>query len=246
MSRGDGVALKAGGKKTEDGSLRFYRIRRRVYGGLLIFVIAAGVPIATVPSLRNRLVTRIHDLKAAISGETRLDIVQAGENTERFPAEYERPSPPSVAQVFKIATAPVPEDVQKKESPPARSVPRRTLRIPSVGKPSLSADAGEESGEQRELAPSADTENQPKYKQGTMEQEAYDLLLKSNSAIAGLVQGGNPSLQFAAWDAAGRGEDIYWVRLKFRQEGKPGIEYIWQVQLQSKQITPLNYNARAL
>ena len=52
--------------------------------------------------------------------------------------------------------------------------------------------------------------------------------------------------KFLSWDAAGRGEDIYWVRLKFRSEGKTDIEYIWQVQLQSKQVTPLNYNARSL
>ena len=43
--------------------------------------------------------------------------------------------------------------------------------------------------------PSIDSENQPKYRQGTIEREAYDMLLKSSPAIAGLVQGGNPSLQ---------------------------------------------------
>ena len=188
----------------------------------------------------------MHALKTAFAGETSPVMVQAGENHEPFPAEYERPSPPSVAHVLKMPTAPIIYGAPKKEEAPARSAPRRTLRIPPVGEPLPSADKGEASDEQSKSAPAVDSENQPKYRQGTIEREAYDMLLKSNPAIAGLAQGSNPSLQFLSWDAAGRGEDIYWVRLKFRSEGKPDIEYIWQVQLQSKRITPLNYNARTL
>jgi hypothetical protein len=87
-------------------------------------------------------------------------------------------------------------------------------------------------------------ERGPQYSKGTIEQEAYGLLLASNPAIAGLVQGANPSLRFVSWDAASRGEDLYWVRLKFQEQGKPETEYIWQVRLETKQVTPLNYNAR--
>ncbi len=237
---------EAGSKQKQAGSSRFYKIRRRVYGSLLFLVIVAGLPMATVPALRHRLIARMHALKTAFAGDTSPVMVQAGENHEPFPAEYERPSPPSVAQVLKMPTAPIIYGAPKKEEAPARSAPRRTLRIPPVGEPLPSADKGEESDEQSKSAPAIDSENQPKYRQGTIEQEAYDMLLKSNPAIAGLAQGNNPSLQFLSWDAAGRGEDIYWVRLKFRSEGKPDIEYIWQVQLQSKRITPLNYNARTL
>jgi hypothetical protein len=245
MSRGNGVISKAGGKKLEAGSSRFYRVRLRVYGGLLLFVIAAGTPMATMPALRNRLGTRIHALKTAFTGEKSPVIVRVSENQEPFPAEYERPSPPPVAQILKIPAAPIIRSVPKREEAPAHSAPRRTLRIPPVGEPLPSADKGEESDEQSESVPAKDIENQPKYQQGTIEQEAYDLL-KSNPAIAGLVQGSNPSLQFLSWDAASRGEDLYWVRLKFRLEGKTDVEYIWQVQLRSKRITPLNYNARTL
>ena len=90
---------------------------------------------ATVPSLRDRLVTRMYALKTAYSGETSPVMVQAGENHEPFPAEYERPSPPSVAQVLKIPAAPSIYGAPKKEEAPARSAPRRTLRIPPVGEP---------------------------------------------------------------------------------------------------------------
>jgi hypothetical protein len=240
------VISKAGGKKLKAGSPRFGGTRQRVYGGLLLFVVAAGVPMAAVPSLRNRLLARYYELKTAISGEIRPAMVQAGANQEPFPAEYERPALPSAAQVFKIPTAPVPYGALKKEETPARGAPRRTLRIPPAGEPLPPADEGDTSGAQSQSAPASDAVDQPKYRQGTMEREAYDLLLKSGATIAGLVQGSNPSLQFSSWDAAGRGGDMYWVRLIFRQEGKPEAEYIWQVQLESKQVTPLNYNARTL
>ena len=237
---------EAGSKQKQDGSSRFYKIRRRVYGSLLVLVIVAGVPMATVPVLRHRLIARMDALKTAFAGDTSPVMVHAGDNHEPFPVEYERPSPPSVAHVLKMPVAPIIYGAPKKEEAQARSAPRRTLRIPPVGEPLSSPDKGEASGEQGKSAPAIDSENQPKYRQGTIEQEAYDMLLKSNSAIAGLAQGSDPSLKFLSWDAAGRGEDLYWVRLKFRSEGKPDIEYIWQVKLQSKQVTPLNYNARTL
>ncbi|HTY63755.1 MAG TPA: hypothetical protein VMG30_16020 [Acidobacteriota bacterium] len=238
------MSPESGNKKLEAGTPHFYAIRRRVYGGLLLFVIVAGVPMFSVPAFRNRLFTRVHALKVAFTGETQPVMVQTNENPGPFPAEYERPAPPPVAQVFKqppvtiVAAAP-----QKKETP-ERVRPRRTLKIPSVDSAVPSTD---ENAEPRRPSPAAaESENQPKYQQGTIEKEVYDLLLSSNPAIAGLVQGSNPSLKFLSWDVAGRGEDIYWVRLKFRADGKPEVEYIWQVQLQSKKTSPLNYNARTL
>ena len=79
-----------------------------------------------------------------------------------------------------------------------------------------------------------------------MEQQAYDLLLKSNATVAGMVQGNNPSLRFKSWDAASRGDDTYRVRLKFQSNGNPDEEYIWQVKIQANQVTPLSYNARSI
>jgi len=243
---GNGVTRKAGNKKTESGTSRFYRIRRWIYGLLLAFVIAAGIPMVSVPSLRHRLVTRVHGLKAAVFGETRPVMVQAGENQEPFPAEYERPLPPSVSRPFKFPAAPIVHERMPKEETPLREAPRRTLRIPSVAETSPTDDEAEASAEGMEPAPREETGNQPNYRQGTMEKAAYDLLLQSNPVLAGLARGENRDLQFVSWDAAGRGDDVFWVRLKFRQEGKQEAEYIWQVRLESKSIAPLNYNARTL
>ena len=103
-----------------------------------------------------------------------------------------------------------------------------------------------ETAEQAETQAAPPGEPQLKYQKGKAEQDAYDLLLKSIPAVVGLLQGNNPSLKFKSWDAANRGEDIYWVRLKFQSEGNADAEYIWQVKLQSNEVTPLNYNARGV
>lgn len=239
------MTLEEGNKRTIGGSSGFYRIRRRVYGGLLIFLIATGVSMTAVPALRSRLIARIQELTSAVSGETKPAMVQAGEIQDPFPEEFERPSYPSVTQVLNIPTAPFVYDGPIRRESQPRSTPRRTLKIPSVGEALPLSGEGEEQGEPSEPDVSVDDENRPDYKQGTIEQEAYTLL-KSNPAIEALVQGSDPSLKFVTWDAANRGEDIYWVRLKFQQDDIPEVEYIWQVRIQAKTVTPLNFNARAL
>ena len=88
--------------------------------------------------------------------------------------------------------------------------------------------------------------DEPKYQKGQIEQKAYDLLLKTLPVVAGMVQGSNPDLQFKSWDAASRGDDVYWVRLKFQPKEGSESEYIWLVKLQSGQVTPHNYNAREI
>ena len=61
-----------------------------------------------------------------------------------------------------------------------------------------------------------------------------------------MVRGSESSLIFESWDAAYRGDDIYWVRVKFQSEDDAVREYIWQVNLDSKEITPLSYHARSI
>jgi hypothetical protein len=78
-----------------------------------------------------------------------------------------------------------------------------------------------------------------------VEQEAYDLLLQVNSTVAGLVRGADPAMRFMNWAAAKMEEDLYYVRLTFMRNGGEAL-YIWQVRLLSKQVVPLNFNARSL
>jgi len=232
--------------KNLQSPLRFYRKRNRFYTLLSLAVVVVGLPIVSVPHLRNRLSERIMLLKAAVAGDVKPAIAQVGANQEPFPSEYERPEPP-VYQAFKLP-------------PSDRVIPKTpTVYIPSPadlsepGTPSgLNQEGsqlpieGEESVAQDEAAGVKSEDSGLKYQQGEMEQEAYNLLLESNAKIAGMVRGSNPSMIFDSWDAVKRGDDIYWVRVKFRSEGDPVSEYIWEVKLSSKEITPLSYHARSI
>ena len=224
----------------------FYRKRRLIYAGMLLFVVVVGLPIVGVPYLRYRLSTRVMALKTAMAGDIKPLVAQVGANKEPFPAEYESPAAPvpqapQLPPVERIFTM-----TQGGQVKPLRPEPRathRTLRIPATPPAST---VTQEPMEQAAPTHPAAAESDLKYQQGKMEQEAYDLLLKSNATVAGMVQGSDPSLHFRSWDVAARGEDTYWVRLKFQSEGNPDTEYIWQVKLQAKQVAPLNFNARNL
>lgn len=222
----------------------FYKTRRRVYGALLLFVIVVGLPIASIPKLRYRFLTRAQVLGNAIVGKRAPVLVQVGENRKPLPAEFERLAPP-VPQAFQL-----PRPAKVLSTTQVGPAPRRDeIHLsPKTGNSKMTSPPSnreEETTEQSEPEAAA-ASNQPKYQQGKIEQEAYDLLLQSNPAIAAIVQGNNPSFKFKSWDAAGRGEDTFWVRLKLQSGGGPEAEYIWQVKLQSKQVSPLNYNARSI
>jgi len=87
----------------------------------------------------------------------------------------------------------------------------------------------------------------PVYGQGKPEQEAYDLLLKSNEALSGLIKGSNTGQRFKTWGAAKIEEDAFLVKLTFVQTSDNSeVQYIWRVKPASKEISPLSRNARAL
>jgi hypothetical protein len=243
--------------------IRFYKVRQRIYGGLLIFVVVAGLPIVGLPSLRERLSQRVLAFKLAMSNNSIVPVtVHVGENKQPFPAEYESPvpvlpSPPKLPPLDRIFTL-----ERNKHSEPAQpgQPSRNPARMPALvspesprassGRKEIVAPDRPELSVQREETPEdlADSarSDEPKYKKGQIEQNAYDLLLKTFPAVAKMVEGGNPALSFKSWDAAIRGNDIYWVRLKFQSKESSEVEYIWVVKLQSNQVTPFNYNAREI
>jgi len=93
----------------------------------------------------------------------------------------------------------------------------------------------------------ADRTSEPEFRQGEMEKQAYGLLLQWNPNVDQMVRGSNASLQFKNWSAAKRDEDTYWVRILFQNAAdRTEVAYIWEVKISSKQVTPLNYNARLL
>jgi hypothetical protein len=238
--------------------IRFYKVRQRINGGLLIFVVVIGLPLIGVPSLHDRLSQRVLGFKLALSDSGVVPVtVKVGENMQPFPAEYEQPapilpSPPKLPPLDRIFTL-----ERNKFAQPLQSLPTPVPFTPAVPRASVSrkepAAADRDRPEfsiKREESPEdlqdSSQSDEPKYKKGQIEQSAYDLLLKTFPTVDKMVQGGNPDLQFKSWDAANRGDDVYWVRLKFQSKENPEIEYIWVVKLQSSQVSPFNYNAREI
>ncbi len=221
--------------KDRPSSTRFFAIRRRFYGTLLLFVTLIGLPIVGVPGLRERLSQRSMAFRSAFSNEIIPVKVAVGENQQPFPVEFERPEPLSP----KALQLPAAGGILVAEFP--SNAPPRIFTIPKPAQPpeeALSVASAED--------PPEGAEDEPRYQKGEMEQAAYDLLLGSNPTAAKMARGGDSSFVFKSWDAASRGDDIYWVRLKFKSEATAEVEYIWQVRLQSKSVTPLNHNAREI
>jgi len=239
------MVLKKGEEnRAPAGFSSFYGTRRRVYGALLLFVLAAGLPMAIIPKLRDRLITRAWNIKEAMAGNRAPVLVQVGQNQEPLPPEFHRPAPP-------VPSFPQPSQSSKVYSNDNGGfIPRREPRRKPAGTPSAQIDRAasvreEEAAEETEEPPAAE-ENQLRYGQGAAERLAYQLLLETNPTVAEITKGNNASYEFKSWDAASRGDGLYWVRLKIQAEGQPESDYIWQVHLESKQVTPLNYNARTV
>lgn len=242
----------------------FYRVRNRIYMSLLVFVVIAGLPVVSVPVLRHRLSGRVGTLREAMAGGSiKPVVVQVGENKEPFPSEYEKksapPNYPKLPAYFAAVQGLSSPAVGSGSTPGSTASPivsatplrkTRSIRIPKTdmdsevqSPPTTNAQEQAPAAEQQGAA----TDAQPKYQQGQMEKEAYDFLLKSNATLSGMVLGSNPKLHFKSWDALKRDEEAYWVRLVFVSvPDNTNVEYIWQVKLLAKQITPLSYNARAL
>ncbi len=208
------------------------RFRDWFYLGLLAFVVVVGLPIVGVPSLRHRLAGRVQELRTAMSTDSSRPApltARVGENQDPLPKEYELPVLPRQPLLATPAEHLYRMESGRKAEPVQTSEPRTTA--PSDSDPSGSQAA------------SADAE--PVYRQGKLEQEAYDVLLKSSDLVAGMVQGKDPSLRFKSWSAAKTEDDAFLVRLVFTKDNAE-VPYIWQVKVVSKQITPLSYSARSL
>ena len=232
--------------------IHFYRVRHRVYTGFLIFVVIAGLPVVAVPLLRHRLGDRVQVLRLAIvGGYSRMVTAKVGENTAPFPPEYDhaiphRNYPQLPSYMNSILTPPDVSQVSPPRTPKKpKAVPEAKAAAETTEK--LTEQQTEQHAQAAQQAETPAQDAEPVYQQGRIEQEIYDVLLKSDASVAALVQDKNPSYRFKSWDVAKREEDLYWVRIIFTQvPAKTDLECIWQVQLMSKQVMPLNFNARSL
>jgi len=223
---------------------RFYRIRSMICTGLLMFIVVVGLPIVSVRGFRQRLGERTSALSRAMYGPVpKLVTLKVGENKEPFPEEYRKPGSLAI---------PVPQPALIQMTLP-RSLPtgpRVLKKVIQAG--TEQADAGEseeaDSSASGVLADQEQAESGPKFQQGSVEKEAYDLLLAENASVSDMVSGKNPELKFKSWSAAKRQEEgTYLVDLAFTRLAENQEEhFIWQVNLATKQITPMSFNARSL
>lgn len=161
-------------------SFRFYTRRRRIYTWLLLFVVIVGLPIVTVPPLRDRLSARVQILKIALAGGIEPITLKVGENLEPFPKEYQKPLPqlphppqlPPLERIFTASSSHAPQapSARPQSSP---SVAHKVMKI-TIPQPSPTSPSAAEQPTEQAAAP---TSAEPQYRQGKIEQEAYDLLL---------------------------------------------------------------------
>jgi hypothetical protein len=124
---------------------------------------------------------------------------------------------------------------------------RRSLKIPTSTPGQTEPEAAAQTTVPAQQDTEPDRRLEPDFRQGDMEKEAYGMLLQWNPNVDQMVRGSNASLQFKNWGATKREEDTYWVRILFQNAAdKTEVAYIWEVKISSKQVTPLNYNARLL
>lgn len=209
-----------------------YMGRGRAYLSWLIFVVVVGLPIIGVPTLRERLRSRIQMLRdAATSTGVRYQMVtvRADEKRGPFPAQYDKPAPPPSRP--KPIVMPV-------RPPQARMTQPKEQREPQTSPPPVQESVPEE--------PKAEGQ-EPRFSQGKIEQQVYELLLESDQAPAALVTGSDPSLRFKSWGAAKAEEDAWLVRvtMTYLPDGSDR-EYIWKVKVLSKEIVPMSAYARTL
>jgi hypothetical protein len=223
---------------------RFYRVRSMICTGLLMFIVVVGLPIVSVRGLRQRLGERTSALSQAIYGPVpKLITFKVGENKEPFPEEYRKP-------VSLAIPAPQPAKIQLTLPPSPPTSPRVLKKVIQAGTQQADAGVSEETANSASgvMADQEQAESGPKFQQGSVEKEAYDLLFAENVSVSDMVSGKNPGLKFKSWSAAKLQEEgTYLVDLAFTRMAENQEEhFIWQVNLATKQITPMSFNARSL
>ncbi len=223
------------------GWLRRKRMRQRVYLGILIFVVVAGLPMIAFPSLRARLHYRVQTLRAAALGEPPAPVpvyARIGEHSKPFPKEYEHP-------VTRASYLP-PLELMKQAQPYVLQIGggQATLPVISEGTAAPPAQVPAQAGI-GQTPPGEDSE--PQFRKGENEQAAYEILVNANKTLAGMIQGGDANLKFEDWSAAGMGQDSYYVMVTFIQTADNVVrKYIWDVKLESKEVRPLSAYAMSI
>jgi hypothetical protein len=222
---------------------------QKAYFSLLVFVAAAGLPLIGVPSLRARLRSRVHTLRAAALAEPVAPspvAAKTGENQEPFPKEYAHTAAhPSYLPKIDVPTrAPyrIVLGESNPESPPVAAAPASASVKPKTPVADKAAPAAEDAA-----ASGAASGTESQYRKGKEEQEAYDLLLNANQILAEMVKGSEPTLKFQDWGATLKDQGSYYVMVSFLHAADNTVrKYIWNVRLAAKEVVALSSYAREI
>lgn len=217
---------------------------QRIYMGLLVFVVVAGVPMVGLPSLRHRLEARVETLQSAAQGKpvAQAALAKVGENRAPFPQEYERPQweRPAVLPKFEYTPRQSFHVTAGGESKSGEEVVAPVLRKAEPKSDQANAGAAAATGE-------VAAKSGPEYKKGKPEQDAYDILVNSNPTLAGMIKGSDPTLKFQDWSAAAMDLGSYNVSVSFLQTSDNVVrKYIFNVKIETKAIMPLSAYAREI
>jgi hypothetical protein len=174
-----------------------------------------------------------------------------GENPRPFPTEFERQIP----EKPRLPVLPLPQAVLDMTQGTIRSAPPVQTKQPPVLRGRAKEDTATKAAPPEKPAPAVvniapvpteGASDEPEYRQGEQEKIAFDLLLEQSSSVKSVVSGSNPALRFKGWGAAKREDDVYWVRLTLTTAQGTDADYIWQIRVTTRLVTPLNFNARSL
>lgn len=223
-------------RRTLDGRAKFHL-------SLLFFILIVGTTILGVAVLRQRLIHRTAALYTAIVGNRGPVTAEIGDDQAPYPEEYKRPehSFPNAGQTLPndwMFTVPSGNTDQESGS-------ETGLITPQVEE-ELTEPATAHAEDKSEDTNSASAVSGLEYSTGEAALNAYVLLLETYPKVAEMVEDGNPALHFQSWGGVQRDDNMYWVRLIFKTDEGLEVEYIWQVNMQSKQVLPLSHNARTI
>lgn len=221
---------------------RTFNARDRFYGFLLLFIVVACVVLISIPSLRQRLMNRTFAIYRAVRGDRGPVMADMDAKQAPYPEEYKRPEYafPDAGQVDPEEWA-LTEPSKTKNSTEAST--ETSLITPKIAEGELEV---EKDTPKEPDSPGSIKNIGIRYTTEKTERDAYDLLLQTYPKVSDMVRDGTSSMKFQSWGGLRREGDVIWVRLIFTTEKGLEVEYIWEVNMKTRQIQPLSYNARTI
>jgi hypothetical protein len=223
-----------------------YPTRKLVfYAGVTFLIVYTGLLLAMFTDVRQKTVSRVSTLyRAAFKGPEKVTVTRAAipENKPvQVVVQNTKPQgkgAPAGALPHVVFPPGLKKGVLSSRPAPERPTESQAESKREETAPPESSLSRSRASEREEAAPVS---------KGKGQQEAYAVLLQQNKPMADLVANADPNLKFKNWSGIKSEGDAHWIDLVFlnKSDGRE-VHYIWQVNPVSKEIHPINYQARKL